>query len=83
VQRAPDALAHGAARPVAAHHMASLDRLDLSFVHGIEALEPKRGIAPVPESRRLFPRMTVLENLEMGALAYYRVWLSPRNLMSL
>jgi branched-chain amino acid transport system ATP-binding protein len=27
----------------------------------------KRGIAPVPESRRLFPRMTVLENLEMGA----------------
>ena len=28
----------------------------------------KRGIAPVPESRRLFPRMTVLENLEMGAL---------------
>jgi branched-chain amino acid transport system ATP-binding protein len=27
----------------------------------------KRGIAPVPEARRLFPRMTVLENLEMGA----------------
>ena len=27
----------------------------------------KRGIAPVPESRRLFPRMTVLENLEMDA----------------
>jgi branched-chain amino acid transport system ATP-binding protein len=27
----------------------------------------KRGIAPVPESRRLFPRMTVIENLEMGA----------------
>jgi branched-chain amino acid transport system ATP-binding protein len=26
-----------------------------------------RGIAPVPEARRLFPRMTVLENLEMGA----------------
>jgi branched-chain amino acid transport system ATP-binding protein len=26
----------------------------------------KRGIAPVPEGRRLFPRMTVLENLEMG-----------------
>jgi len=26
----------------------------------------KRGIAPVPEARRLFPRMTVLENLEMG-----------------
>jgi branched-chain amino acid transport system ATP-binding protein len=26
----------------------------------------KRGIAPVPEARRVFPRMTVLENLEMG-----------------
>ena len=28
----------------------------------------RRGIAPVPEARRLFPRMTVAENLEMGAL---------------
>ncbi|SDR48850.1 amino acid/amide ABC transporter ATP-binding protein 2, HAAT family [Rhizobiales bacterium GAS191] len=27
----------------------------------------KRGIAPVPEARRLFPRMSVLDNLEMGA----------------
>ena len=27
----------------------------------------KRGIAPVLEARRLFPRMTVFENLEMGA----------------
>lgn len=27
----------------------------------------RRGIAPVLEGRRLFPRMTVLENLEMGA----------------
>ncbi len=27
----------------------------------------RRGIAPVLESRRLFPRMSVLENLEMGA----------------
>ncbi len=26
----------------------------------------RRGIAPVPEGRRVFPRMTVLENLEMG-----------------
>jgi branched-chain amino acid transport system ATP-binding protein len=26
-----------------------------------------RGIAPVPEARRLFPRMTVFENLELGA----------------
>jgi branched-chain amino acid transport system ATP-binding protein len=27
----------------------------------------RRGIAPVPEARRLFPRMTVFENLQMGA----------------
>jgi len=27
----------------------------------------KRGIAQAPEGRRLFPRMSVLENLEMGA----------------
>ncbi|SMF45701.1 amino acid/amide ABC transporter ATP-binding protein 2, HAAT family [Tistlia consotensis] len=27
----------------------------------------RRGIAPVPEARRLFPRMTVYENLMMGA----------------
>jgi branched-chain amino acid transport system ATP-binding protein len=27
----------------------------------------RRGIAPVPEARRVFPRMTVYENLEMGA----------------
>jgi branched-chain amino acid transport system ATP-binding protein len=26
----------------------------------------RRGIAPVPEGRRVFPKMTVLENLEMG-----------------
>jgi branched-chain amino acid transport system ATP-binding protein len=27
----------------------------------------RRGIAQVPEGRRIFPRMTVLENLQMGA----------------
>ena len=27
----------------------------------------KRGIAQSPEGRKLFPRMTVVENLEMGA----------------
>jgi branched-chain amino acid transport system ATP-binding protein len=31
----------------------------------------ERGIAIVPEGRRLFPRMTVVENLRMGA---YRDW---------
>ena len=33
------------------------------------AARVRLGIAPVPEARRLFPRMTVLENLEMGAYA--------------
>lgn len=27
----------------------------------------RAGISPVPEARRVFPRMTVIENLEMGA----------------
>src|SRR5437588_7704775 len=37
----------------------------------IDAMLPgdivSRGMALVPEARRIFPRMTVLENLEMGA----------------
>ncbi len=32
----------------------------------------RRGIAPVLEARRLFPRMTVFENLEMGAYIHKR-----------
>jgi branched-chain amino acid transport system ATP-binding protein len=32
----------------------------------------QRGIAPVLEARRLFPRMTVFENLEMGAFTQPR-----------
>lgn len=32
----------------------------------------RRGIAPVLEARRLFPRMTVYENLEMGAYIHKR-----------
>jgi len=28
----------------------------------------KKGIAQVPEGRRIFPKMTVLENLQMGAI---------------
>lgn len=32
----------------------------------------RRGIAPVLEARRLFPRMTVYENLEMGAFTRQR-----------
>ena len=37
-------------------------------INGLPTAERvRRGIAPVPEARRLFPRMTVRENLEMGA----------------
>jgi branched-chain amino acid transport system ATP-binding protein len=37
-------------------------------ITGVPAHEiVKRGIAQSPEGRRLFPRMTVIENLEMGA----------------
>ncbi len=39
----------------------------------IQGLPPheitRRGVCLVPEGRRIFPRMTVLENLEMGAFA--------------
>ena len=34
-----------------------------------------KGVAIVPENRRIFPRMTVLENLEMGAhVTRARTW---------
>jgi branched-chain amino acid transport system ATP-binding protein len=39
--------------------------------HSISALPPEEitriGIAHIPEGRRVFPQMTVMENLEMGA----------------
>jgi branched-chain amino acid transport system ATP-binding protein len=36
-------------------------------IHGLPTSEiVRRGIAPVPEGRRLFPKMTIVENLEMG-----------------
>src|SRR5476651_718888 len=41
------------------------DGVDISNLRTAERV--KRGIAPVPEARRLFPKMTVFENLEMGA----------------
>jgi branched-chain amino acid transport system ATP-binding protein len=41
--------------------------------HALHTLTPDRvvrlGIAQSPEGRRIFPRMTVLENLELGAFA--------------
>ncbi len=42
--------------------------LDGEPIHLISTAERvRRGIAPVLEARRLFPRMSVFENLEMGA----------------
>ncbi len=41
---------------------------DGAEIHRLSTAERvRRGIAPVLEARRLFPRMTVYENLEMGA----------------
>jgi branched-chain amino acid transport system ATP-binding protein len=40
----------------------------------------KRGIAQCPEGRRIFPEMTVRENLEMGAYVRGRAGASPEEL---
>jgi branched-chain amino acid transport system ATP-binding protein len=43
-------------------------RFDGKSLAGVSVAERvRRGIAPVLEARRLFPRMSVYENLEMGA----------------
>ncbi len=53
----------GVVRPSAGEVM-----FDGKSLAGISIAERvRRGIAPVLEARRLFPRMTVYENLEMGA----------------
>jgi branched-chain amino acid transport system ATP-binding protein len=44
-----------------------LDGVDIAGLPTFEIV--RRGIAQVPEGRRIFPRMTVLENLQMGAVA--------------
>ena len=44
--------------------------LDGADIAGLPTFEiVRRGIAQVPEGRRIFSRMTVLENLQMGAVA--------------
>ncbi len=44
---------------------------DGSPIHGIAAEKlPPRGLCQVPEGRRIFPRLTIEENLELGA--FYR-----------
>lgn len=42
------------------------DRIDGLSTHKIV----RKGISPVPEARRIFPRLTVRENLELGAFMH-------------
>jgi branched-chain amino acid transport system ATP-binding protein len=44
--------------------------LEGQAIHGLPPHEiTRRGVCLVPEGRRIFPRMTVLENLQMGAFS--------------
>ena len=55
----------GLLRPIAGRIL-----LDGAEIHGLSPREIlRRGIAHCPEGRRVFPYMTVRENLEMGAYA--------------
>ncbi|MBI3962655.1 MAG: ABC transporter ATP-binding protein [Deinococcus sp.] len=45
----------------------TIEFLDRRIEHLSTPQRVKMGMSPVPENRRLFPRMTVMENLEMGA----------------
>ena len=53
----------GLLRPAGGVILLEGERIDRLPAHGIVA----RGMAHVPEGRRLFPRMTVRENLDLGA----------------
>jgi branched-chain amino acid transport system ATP-binding protein len=67
--------ANGAGKSTTLRSINGLNRPRQGSIHfqgrditGVAAHEiVKRGIAQSPEGRRLFPRMTVVENLEMGA----------------
>ncbi|HEY0526285.1 MAG TPA: ABC transporter ATP-binding protein [Stellaceae bacterium] len=52
-------------RPRAANGRIVYDGTDITRVDTFEIV--RRGIAHAPEGRRIFPRMTVLENLQMGS----------------
>ncbi|MEX0814993.1 MAG: ABC transporter ATP-binding protein [Dongiaceae bacterium] len=52
--------------PVARRGQIVLDGEDITRLPTYEIM--RRGLAQAPEGRRIFPRMTVLENLQMGAL---------------
>ena len=53
--------------PRAARGTIRFDGADITRLPTHEII--RRGIAHAPEGRRIFPRMTVLENLQMGAVA--------------
>jgi branched-chain amino acid transport system ATP-binding protein len=55
----------GHPQPTSGHIL--LDGADIAGLPTFEIV--RRGIAQVPEGRRIFSRMTVLENLQMGAVA--------------
>jgi branched-chain amino acid transport system ATP-binding protein len=52
-------------RPRAARGRVLFDGRDITRLETFEIV--RHGIAQVPEGRRIFPRMTVLENLQIGA----------------
>ena len=52
--------------PRARHGSIVLDGTDVTAMPTFEIM--RRGIAHSPEGRRIFPRMTVFENLQMGAV---------------
>jgi branched-chain amino acid transport system ATP-binding protein len=52
-------------RPQAARGRIVLDGADITRLPTYEIM--RRGVAHAPEGRRIFPRMTVLENLQIGA----------------
>ena len=66
----------GLLRPTAGTITFLGDRLDGRPAHAVL----KQGIAQCPEGRRIFPEMTVQENLEMGAYVRGRAGASPEDL---
>ncbi len=53
-------------RPQASHGRIEFEGEDITHLPTYEIM--RRGISHAPEGRRIFPRMTVLENLQMGAI---------------
>ena len=52
-------------RPRASRGTITFDGLDITNLPTFEIV--RRGLAHVPEGRRIFPRLTVIENLQLGA----------------